>query len=321
MATCPSCGHELNQVSVASSVKELAAKLEDMDRRGADSEAKENLIKNFPIPNSKEDLLEFFVMAVSQLASEGDKETSKEWGVKIEQALTKAKLIGGDDKKFMDRVNILNSESDAKKKRARRNKIRGFLVTAAIIVAVIFLYQFFVEDTFVKVPKSVTIPAYALDITGDIEGYYQASGDDIVMRSEINDSGTVSIRITFEVEALEDITPEIEKKIMDQIERYDWKLGDCVYSVRFSSDWADKRPRSTIDIGSNKNNVVDVEPVISSLLKMRPGETKKVSISPSNMNKRDAKKLLEQGEIRLNFNLAYKVVNNATDQEFELEIE
>jgi flagellar biosynthesis protein FlhG len=58
-AKCPECGHELRNVSASGTVKafsEELAKIRNDDKR-------DNFILNYPIPNTKEDILEFFLLS------------------------------------------------------------------------------------------------------------------------------------------------------------------------------------------------------------------------------------------------------------------
>lgn len=54
VAVCPACGYEFRGAKTASCVKELAAKLEPV----SDPEQRDDLIRNFYIPNTKEDICE-----------------------------------------------------------------------------------------------------------------------------------------------------------------------------------------------------------------------------------------------------------------------
>ena len=61
IARCPACGYELRGKKSSNSVKEFAMKLAatEMDS------AKVVLIQNLPIPNTKEDIFEFMILAAS----------------------------------------------------------------------------------------------------------------------------------------------------------------------------------------------------------------------------------------------------------------
>jgi hypothetical protein len=91
---CSDCGHEFRNIDSANSIKELIKKLEDAEliARNAKSsgglvgglmsmidgetaiekriyEAKSSVLTTFPIPNTKEDILEFLALSVSQVNS------------------------------------------------------------------------------------------------------------------------------------------------------------------------------------------------------------------------------------------------------------
>lgn len=64
MPNCPSCGYEIRTVNSSNSpVNELARRIEN----ATSLEMKIELITNFYVPNTKEDIYEFFILAVSNL--------------------------------------------------------------------------------------------------------------------------------------------------------------------------------------------------------------------------------------------------------------
>ena len=81
VTNCPTCGYELRRTEASESVKTLADKLEKIDSRrnsgvgsafskmfnqvSALDEQKISLIRNFAIPNTKEDILEFVILAAA----------------------------------------------------------------------------------------------------------------------------------------------------------------------------------------------------------------------------------------------------------------
>lgn len=65
VTTCPVCNYELRGVQTTSCVHELAQKLEKTNS----DELKAELISNFYIPNTKEDIYEFFILAYSYVAT------------------------------------------------------------------------------------------------------------------------------------------------------------------------------------------------------------------------------------------------------------
>lgn len=85
-AVCKTCGYEIRARKATSVVHELSLKLEKTD----DTRKKDELIRTFYIPNTKEDILEFFILALSQVKIGGM--NTDAWMVKLEQAYQKAEL-------------------------------------------------------------------------------------------------------------------------------------------------------------------------------------------------------------------------------------
>lgn len=93
-AKCPSCGYEIREAKASTSVSEFAQKLESAKTN--DQQVK--LIRSFPIPNTKEDIFEFMILASTNVDQDLGKELSSAWKAKIEQACQKAQLILEDSK-------------------------------------------------------------------------------------------------------------------------------------------------------------------------------------------------------------------------------
>ena len=79
-AKCPTCGHELRGTQATSAVREFAAKIEaiESERKSRSrglfikkitqvDEKKISLIRNFSIPNTREDLYEFLILSKSNI--------------------------------------------------------------------------------------------------------------------------------------------------------------------------------------------------------------------------------------------------------------
>lgn len=115
MTNCPSCGLELREVKPSSAVKEFALKLEAIEskreREGIFSRIRANqrvsktdaqkisLIQSFSIPNTKEDILEFMILATANInmtalaamdKNEREIALADAWLTKVKQAYSKA---------------------------------------------------------------------------------------------------------------------------------------------------------------------------------------------------------------------------------------
>ena len=116
--TCPTCKFEIRGTKVTSAVSDFAQKLEKIDLE----EKRVELIKNFYIPNTKEDIYEFFIHAMSNL-NVGGKELEA-WQVKLEQTYHKAKLSFGNTKEFDYIENLYKNTIRENKKREAKNYLR-----------------------------------------------------------------------------------------------------------------------------------------------------------------------------------------------------
>lgn len=91
---CEACGFEIRGRKTTSVVHELSLKLERTDN----IQKKDELIRNFYIPNTKEDIYDFFILATSNIKVGGS--NTKAWFAKLEQAYQKAQLTLGNTKEF-----------------------------------------------------------------------------------------------------------------------------------------------------------------------------------------------------------------------------
>jgi len=138
VSKCGDCGHEFRNIEAVSSIKALHLELqkgeedernkprswvEKMDGELAVAKAVANrqksIIASFPVPNTKEDLLEFLSIANSEaskklgffIASVHPEAVLKNaWKAKCEQLIIKSRLTFNDDKKALEEI-----ENNAKK--------------------------------------------------------------------------------------------------------------------------------------------------------------------------------------------------------------
>ena len=96
IAFCPSCGYELRGSTVTSSVQKFYQAL----KRTTSIEQKISMIRNYPIPNAKEDIIEFIFLASSNIKGEANKGIFEAWVAKYEQAYQKAQITLKNDSAF-----------------------------------------------------------------------------------------------------------------------------------------------------------------------------------------------------------------------------
>lgn len=175
---CPVCGHEFRDVGALSSAKELSERLDAIEssrpknKKGrvkksnnreidAVDEQKINLIRNFPIPNTREDLIEFLILALSNYdvsldeygdedGAESEKALSDAWKAKLDQAFNKSEVLFGDDPAF-DRFRKMREQKfdEIKEKKAagKKNMTKLWIGIAAIwVFAIAFCIVVFAFD-------------------------------------------------------------------------------------------------------------------------------------------------------------------------------
>ena len=135
ISKCSDCGHEFRNIEAVSSIKKLHAELqkgEDEERsrpRGwaekldgelavakAIANKQKSIISSFPVPNAKEDLLEFLSVASSEASKKlgffiasvhPDAVLKNAWRTKCEQIILKSRLTFKDDKKTLEDIEVI----------------------------------------------------------------------------------------------------------------------------------------------------------------------------------------------------------------------
>lgn len=131
-AVCECCGYERRGMGGSSSVKEFATQLKNANS----SYQKVAVIQGFPIPNNREDILEFFILASSSISDHMGKAVLNAWVAKVEQSYNKVKLVLKDD---ADRtlVDAIYSATKQKVKQINRKKEKRLRRKLIIPIAVI----------------------------------------------------------------------------------------------------------------------------------------------------------------------------------------
>jgi hypothetical protein len=139
-SSCADCGHDFSNIAAVSSAQKLHDELQAADREERNSQRssagswmdkidqgasgdqqteerimkrKAGIISSYPIPNSKEDILEFLAMAVPEAGKKPNflmRMTSagtlyKAWVAKAEQIVMKARFSMKDDKSTLNEIN------------------------------------------------------------------------------------------------------------------------------------------------------------------------------------------------------------------------
>lgn len=162
--TCSDCGHEFTNTQANSTLLKLLEQIEKINNKeittpqilkGALGEqAKKNqidqeknklkseLIENFPIPNTREDILEFLAYSLSKgkdnsyMSYFGDGySTSGAWRKKAEEVIIKSKIMFKNDNAFFKQIE--NYEIDFKSSIKSRNRVRNLSIGVIAIILII----------------------------------------------------------------------------------------------------------------------------------------------------------------------------------------
>lgn len=192
---CPSCGYEIRGSKSTSSVREFATRLEQIDaqkmpdfqtkksvvkmvfgrdfdnkdeleeaRRNFETQKKQeksNLIINYSVPNTKEDILEFLILASSNIDMKMgiDDNVSKAWITKLDQVYQKAEISMRNESDFAQIKDIY----EKKKKQIKAKRLKPILT-----IVVLFLLYFFLLGLLWNPTVTIAIVVVVLLIIGAV---------------------------------------------------------------------------------------------------------------------------------------------------------
>ncbi|MBO5357496.1 MAG: zinc-ribbon domain-containing protein [Clostridia bacterium] len=184
-AKCPACDTELREIKSSEAIKKLYEKLE----KATDVFQRVLIIKNFPVPNSREDIFEFMLLAysnfdLSNYISHLNQETpSSAWLAKMEQCYFKAKISFSDSADFkkieglyneiktnceieknklqdLKQKEIIENEQKENVKKFKKSKYRIVLIIAIISSAFTSLFSFVVQEIYAGIIAIIMVGAF-----------------------------------------------------------------------------------------------------------------------------------------------------------------
>lgn len=175
---CPYCKHEIGGIDATKSARELSRKIELIDAKqvpqkqesksffkrtfGKDfsddddedeeekraafekqkEKQKESVIKTFPVPNTKEDLMEMMILSSSNIKVGSSDIVTKAWITKLEQTYQKAKIVlqgSSDLQKFTDIYNDKMEKLDSLEKAEKTKNIVLIAIAGAVLLTLLIL--------------------------------------------------------------------------------------------------------------------------------------------------------------------------------------
>ena len=246
---CPSCGHEIRGSGAARSIQELSYKLE---HTASDAE-KANVIRMYAIPNTREDILEFMILASTNMENRNQTEISEAWSVKFEQAYEKSKMLYGDDQKISDCYNLYLSkrerlwqriEQERKREDAERRNSKAtefFNHNIRWILPVCLLAVCFILTGFLSIPH--TIKEHQLENLIEIVESSIEDGDFEAARRTAN-------QIIYDLDWSEESKQKwdsIRESLLESITRQEILIGKKIYAGLSSKGAKGKKYSEVVD--------------------------------------------------------------------------
>lgn len=169
---CPNCGHEFRGAAASNVVQDFSRRLDAINAEVSSSAGVQNrfrrksrkelesekekrterklaLIESFPIPNTKEDIIEFLILAGTNMmpaSYDEDSDTTavrNAWEAKFEQAYEKARLSFGYTPDFQ-KIQSIYKENHRTVKQKKRRGVYAWIGIAAFLIA-LYAVIFFVS--------------------------------------------------------------------------------------------------------------------------------------------------------------------------------
>ena len=147
----------MRDTNASSSTRAFAEKMEQLQQNGK-REDKDNIIshiRTFPVPNTKEDLFEFIILAGANIRENRydddlpkyEQEISDAWKAKFEQAYRKAKIAFKGDKSFREIEDLYREKMCEQKQAKRRSRVLVAIpIIGLILIDVILWGGIFISD-------------------------------------------------------------------------------------------------------------------------------------------------------------------------------
>ncbi len=122
---CPECGYAFENVDANISSQKLADTIDKLIKQGAETDRIKKSIMNFPIPNSKADLIEFLTSLNSKIS---DEDYGSAYNIKFNECLSKAKLLFPNDSLVQRLINEMEKKEEERKREYKKRLIRNIVI-------------------------------------------------------------------------------------------------------------------------------------------------------------------------------------------------
>lgn len=242
-AKCPECGYEFTNVEANSSTRLLMQKIDEIQAQYAELTANVDnkdestirtrgyqvkrqlndrtaqLIQNFPIPNTREDLIEFLTLCIGNskadsIMLDGNDPVTPAWRKKLQQVIAKVKVALPNDQQAQELIEEYEGKRENSKKKGKKIAI-GIVVL--IVVACLIALLVPKEMSPKEQVKALSEQVVEMVNKGDLDGA-KTSLNNVTIPEEFLKEGTSYVTEQYDAMYLSLINAYIKKGDLDAAE-------------------------------------------------------------------------------------------------------
>lgn len=242
-AKCPECGYEFTNVEANSSTRLLMQKIDEIQAQYAELTANVDnkdestirtrgyqvkrqlndrtaqLIQNFPIPNTREDLIEFLTLCIGNskadsIMLDGNDPVTPAWRKKLQQVIAKVKVALPNDQQAQELIEEYEGKRENSKKKGKKIAI-GIVVL--IVVACLIALLVPKEMSPKEQVKALSEQVVEMVNKGDLDGA-KTSLNNVTIPEEFQKEGTSYVTEQYDTMYLSLINAYIKKGDLDAAE-------------------------------------------------------------------------------------------------------
>ena len=275
-AKCPECGYEFTNVEANSSTRLLMQKIDEIQAQYAELTANVDnkdesairtrgyqvkrqlndrtaqLIQNFPIPNTREDLIEFLTLCIGNSKADsvmldGNDPVTPAWRKKLQQVIAKVKVALPNDQQAQELIDEYEGKRENSKKKGKKIAI-GIVVLFVIALLIAFLVP--KEMSPKEQVKALSEQVVEMVNKGDLDGA-KTSLNNVTIPEEFQKEGTAYITEQYDAMYLSLINAYIKKGDLDAAE----EVGN-IFRSKINNDmsWQDASCYKTLKKVFKENN-------------------------------------------------------------------
>ena len=275
-AICPECGYEFTNVEANSSTRLLMQKIDEIQAQYAELTANVDnkdesairtrgyqvkrqlndrtaqLIQNFPIPNTREDLIEFLTLCIGNSKADsvmldGNDPVTPAWRKKLQQVIAKVKVALPNDQQAQELIDEYEGKRENSKKKGKKIAI-GIVVLFVIALLIAFLVP--KEMSPKEQVKALSEQVVEMVNKGDLDGA-KTSLNNVTIPEEFQKEGTAYITEQYDAMYLSLINAYIKKGDLDAAE----EVGS-IFRSKINNDmsWQDASCYKTLKKVFKENN-------------------------------------------------------------------